>query len=102
MLNNLKTVIGLPGTQDARYDRLLRFVQFKVPEAMYLQFALTMLGTSEVRLILDRTNWKLGKKDINILLLSAVWKGCSLPLMWRCLMVAVVTKLRAKSWSAHF
>ncbi|GGO41436.1 hypothetical protein HNQ08_005486 [Deinococcus humi] len=36
-------------------------------------------------LILDRTNWKFGKHDINILLLSAVWKGFSLPLMWTLL-----------------
>ena len=85
MLNNLKTVIGLPGSQKARYDRLLRFVQFTIPEAMYLKFALGVLGTNEVQLILDRTNWKLGQKDVNILLLSAVWKGCSLPLMWRLL-----------------
>ncbi len=27
-------------------------------------------------------NWKLGSQDVNILLLSAVWNGFSLPLMW--------------------
>ena len=85
VLNNLKTVIALPGSQETRYQRLLRFVQFLLPEAMYLKFALHMLGTDELTLILDRTNWKLGTKDVNILMLSAVWKGFSLPLMWRFL-----------------
>ena len=85
VLNNLKTVIQLPGGQESRYQRLLRFVQFVLPEAMYLEFALSVLDTDELTLILDRTNWKLGSQDVNILILSAVWKGFSLPLMWRFL-----------------
>ncbi|WP_233433716.1 IS4 family transposase, partial [Deinococcus radiophilus] len=85
VLNNLKTTIALAGSQETRYQRLLRFVQFLLPEEMYLKFALHVLGTDELTLILDRTNWKLGKRDVNILMLSAVWEGFSLPLMWRFL-----------------
>jgi transposase len=33
-------------------------------------------------LILDRTNWKWGKKDINILLLSVAYRGIGIPLFW--------------------
>ena len=33
-------------------------------------------------LSLDRTNWKWGKKDINILMLSVVYKGIAIPLFW--------------------
>ncbi len=43
------------------------------------------LNSKKVILILDRTNWKLGKLDINILMLSAAYKGIALPLMWCCL-----------------
>lgn len=85
VLNNLKATITLPGSREMRYQRLLRFVQFLIPEEMYLKFALHVLGTDELTLILDRTNWKLGKRDVNILMLSAVWEGFSLPLMWRFL-----------------
>lgn len=35
-----------------------------------------------VLLALDRTNWNFGKFEINILVLSAVYKGCSFPLFW--------------------
>ncbi|MFC6593154.1 hypothetical protein ACFP81_15205 [Deinococcus lacus] len=52
---------------------------------MYLRFALQVLDVDELTLILDRTNWRLGKKDVNILMLLAEWKGFSLPLMWRLL-----------------
>ncbi|HAT8797519.1 TPA: IS4 family transposase, partial [Legionella pneumophila] len=30
----------------------------------------------------DRTNWRWGKKDINILMLSVVYKGIAIPLFW--------------------
>lgn len=82
MLYTLKTHVHLPGTLDTRYQRLLRFVQFELPDACFARFALSFLPEGELWLILDRTNWKLGSQDVNILLLSAVWNGFSLPLMW--------------------
>lgn len=36
-------------------------------------------------LILDRTNWKFGKKNINILMLSVAYKGVAVPLLWTML-----------------
>ena len=68
-----------------RYQRLLRFVQFTVPDGLYTQFVLKLLPAGDLWLILDRTNWKPGSSDINILLLSATWKSFSLPLLWRLL-----------------
>ena len=37
------------------------------------------------RLILDRTNWKYGTANINILMLSIAYKGMSIPLLWTML-----------------
>jgi len=36
-------------------------------------------------LAMDRTNWKIGKKNINFLTLALVYKGVAIPLMWICL-----------------
>lgn len=36
-------------------------------------------------LILDRTNWKFGRKNLNILMLSVAYKGVALPLLWTLL-----------------
>lgn len=36
----------------------------------------------ELILIIDRTNWKWGKQDINILLLSVAYRGIGIPLFW--------------------
>jgi len=85
VLYTLKTHVNLPGSLETRYQRLLRFAQFAFPDGLLAGFALSFLPAGELWLILDRTNWKLGKKDINILLLSAVWNGFSLPLMWTLL-----------------
>lgn len=85
VLYTLKTHVQLPGSLETRYQRLLRFAQFAFPDGLLARFALSILPSGELWLILDRTNWKLGKKDINILLLSAVWNGFSMPLMWTML-----------------
>lgn len=34
------------------------------------------------RLSLDRTNWKFGQRNINILAIGVIYKGLSLPIMW--------------------
>ncbi len=85
VLYALKTHVQLSGSLEVRYQRLLRFVQFQVPDGLFTRFALRCLPDGDLDLILDRTNWKLGQHDVNILLLSAVWNGFSLPLMWSLL-----------------
>lgn len=85
VLYSLKTHVQLPGTVAVRYQRLCRFVQFSFPEGLFPRFALSFLPDGPLDLILDRTNWRLGQHDVNILLLSAVWNGFSLPLMWTLL-----------------
>lgn len=37
------------------------------------------------RLCLDRTNWKFGSVDINILMISIAWQGIAIPLIWSML-----------------
>jgi len=85
VLYTLKNHVQLPGTRQVRYQRLLRFMQFQLPDGVFTRFALSFHPAGKVDLILDQTNWKLGQQDVNILLLSAVWNGFALPLMWTLL-----------------
>ncbi|CAM0816742.1 transposase [Acinetobacter baumannii] len=39
----------------------------------------------KVQLTLDRTNWKWGKRDINILMLAIVYRGIAIPIVWTLL-----------------
>ena len=85
VLYSLKNHVQLSGSREMRYQRLLRFVQFAVPDGLFTRFVLKMLPPGDLWLILDRTNWRLGKRDVNVLLLSAVWKSFSFPLLWTLL-----------------
>jgi hypothetical protein len=39
----------------------------------------------KVFLTMDRTNWQYGNKDINILMVGAVYKGIAIPIVWEIL-----------------
>lgn len=82
VLFQLVSHVQLPAQVKSRYKRLKRFVQFPIPDTWVAQVVLTLLPKGKIVLVMDRTNWKLGEKDINILLLSAIWKNFAFPLSW--------------------
>lgn len=45
-------------------------------------FIYRLFGLDKVIISIDRTNWKWGKKNINIFMLSIVYKGIAIPLYW--------------------
>jgi len=65
-----------------RFFRFLKFDPFAVASTVIMLFG---LKNKKLNLALDRTNWKFGKVDINILMLTVAYKGVALPLMWSCL-----------------
>ena len=73
---------------DSRYKRIKRF--FKGFEIDFFRLASWVifffnLERETLLLSMDRTNWQWGKKNINILMLSIVYKGIAIPLFWRLL-----------------
>lgn len=47
---------------------------------------LTLLPNTRPReFILDRTNWKYGQTDVNVLLLAVLWRGVAIPLLFELL-----------------
>ncbi|EXW59539.1 hypothetical protein J878_4174 [Acinetobacter baumannii 44467_5] len=44
-----------------------------------------MFSFDQVQLTLDRTNWKWGKRNINILMLAIVYRGIAIPILWTLL-----------------
>ena len=84
---NLARIAGFCNYQTAitsRYRRLQRFVQqVSFPPSKLAPLLLHIMGISpadKLTLILDRTNWKLGKKDCNILYLAVACQGVAIPL----------------------
>jgi Transposase DDE domain len=83
-LSRLATAFAGPATEASHYKRLQRFLHhFELPYAELAQLVVKLLGVSgPYTLALDRTNWQVGQLDINILLLSIVWRGIGFPLVW--------------------
>ncbi|WP_338760955.1 IS4 family transposase [Bernardetia sp. ABR2-2B] len=69
-----------------RIERFLNYYELDFQAITNLIISLEGIEQWEnIVLCLDRTNWKVGKEHINILLLSAAHKGVSIPLCWSVL-----------------
>ncbi|MCP5038094.1 MAG: IS4 family transposase [Rhodobacteraceae bacterium] len=69
----------------SNYRRLQRFFQHvRLDADVVARLVVIMLGLEKRKLVLalDRTNWKLGNSDINILVLAVITRRFRVPLMW--------------------
>ncbi len=81
--------IGTRAEVESVYRRLARFFQHvRFDGAAFARMIVDILGLDRINawdMALDRTNWKLGKVPINILMLGIVWNGVCVPLFWMLL-----------------
>jgi hypothetical protein len=72
----------------SNFKRIQRFVkEYKFCDRSYVQLVWHLIVKSNnwVVLSIDRTNWKFGKSNINILLIGISYKGIAIPLVWQLL-----------------
>lgn len=71
----------------SNYRRLQRFFQhIRLDGDIGAQLVVQMLKLGHPKLLaLDRTNWKLGSRDVNVLVLAVVTRRFRVPLMWTLL-----------------
>jgi len=88
-VNLVKIAIGMGSNADAKsnYRRIQRFIdQVRWCHKTLVPLLLKWSGIQgPLTLIIDRTNWKLGKADINILCVSVLGAGFCVPLIWMLL-----------------
>lgn len=72
---------------ESNYKTLQRFFKnFSMDYEEYSRFVFTLLSSSQqYYLVIDRTNWKFGRSDINILMLGIIYKNNCIPLYWELL-----------------
>lgn len=71
--------------------RFYRFFQFvRLDGSAIARVVVEMLGLAGKpwTLAIDRTNWDFGKTTINILMISVIWNGMGIPLIWTLLPTA--------------
>jgi hypothetical protein len=87
-LNKLACVVFGDALQSSRYRRIQRFFS-KFPldyqQIAGFIFKLFFMMDGQWYLSMDRTNWRWGKSDINILMLGIVFKGTAIPIYWMLL-----------------
>ena len=68
-----------------RIQRFFRFYSFC--QYQFVQFAYSHYGHKGqwIALSMDRTNWKFGRININILTIGISWRGTAIPLVWMML-----------------
>lgn len=71
----------------SNYKRIQRFFRYyKFSYTLIARFIISLLPKGLKYIItIDRTNWKFGRSDINILMLAVVYKEMSIPLFWEIL-----------------
>ena len=68
------------------YRRLQRFFQHvRLGQDWAAPLIAATLGTERWTLVLDRTNWKIGRSEVNYLVLAAVTRRRRVPLLWTLL-----------------
>ena len=87
---NLSHISGEMPTRakvESTYRRLQRFFQYvALGEDWSARLVVRMLGLSgKWNLCLDRTNWKIGNKEINLLVLAVATRRYRVPLIWTVL-----------------
>ncbi len=86
--SKLRLVINSEVKPASNYKRIQRFVKdYKFEQQSYMKFIWSLFVEPQnwVALTIDRTNWKFGEKDINILMLGISYKGTMIPLVWSLL-----------------
>jgi Transposase DDE domain len=83
-LSVLATAFSGRAQEASNYKRLQRFLrQFELPYAQLAEFVVKLLGLQgPYTLALDRTNWKVGAVEVNILMLAIVYRGIAFPVVW--------------------
>ena len=81
----LAAYVSTPAQTDSVRRRFYRFFQHvKLEPTLSARWLVDLLSLEAQpwTLVLDRTNWEFGKTPINILMVSLIYRGLGIPLMW--------------------
>lgn len=84
----VQLALALPGSalKNSKYKRLQRLLsRFDIDFPSVAMFIASQLPYDKYLLVMDRTNWKFGDANINILCLAIVHQGIAIPVLWTLL-----------------
>lgn len=83
-LTHIASQFSSTARTSSSYRRLQRFFQYvRLDEDWLARAVIKLLNINPPWILcLDRTNWKIGRRDVNILMLAVVTRRVRIPLMW--------------------
>jgi len=86
-LTEIASVFAGRAKQESHYKRIQRFLRFfQISYGVIAEVLVSLIGVPRPWVLtLDRTNWQLGQKPLNILVLGIVYKGVAIPVLWTML-----------------
>mgnify|MGYP000045950831 FL=1 len=84
-LTEIATALSGKAKKDSKYKRLQRFFRFfpmDIESVSRVIASMLPIFKEKWTLSIDRTNWKLGKANINILVLGICYRGVCFPIIW--------------------
>lgn len=72
--------------QESNYKKIQRYFRsLRVPESSWADYVLSCYPSIQFVLSLDRTNWQIGRIQVNFLVLAVVFKHTAIPIYWMLL-----------------
>jgi hypothetical protein len=85
-LVQIAQAFGGAAKSESHYKRLQRlFRSFELDLDRIARFVAALVAVERFALTMDRTNWKIGRVDINLLVVGIAYKGTAFPLLWMTL-----------------
>ncbi len=85
-LHQIASLLPGPANAEAKRQELRRLLdQPALTQPVWARAIAVLLPKGKWVLALDRTEWKVGKKPVNVLVLAVVFAGCAVPLLWSVL-----------------
>jgi hypothetical protein len=86
-LTEIASVFAGRAKVESHYKRIQRFLRFfEISYALIAVLMVSLVGVPRPWVLtLDRTNWQLGQKPLNILVLGIAYKGVAIPVLWTML-----------------
>lgn len=83
-LTQIAVFYGGTAKIDSNYKRIKRFLRFfEIGEAEIARLVVRLMKLKPPFVLsIDRTEWQLGKKWVNVLMLGIVWEGVAIPVVW--------------------
>jgi hypothetical protein len=81
-LTQIATALNGNAKLESNLKRAERFLQFDLPQHLIARFVLNFVPNGQLVLIMDRTHWKFGRINLNLLVIAIAHHGIALPIAW--------------------